>query len=411
MSLQRILRRNQKLRQSGQLPGAIGSSFEQLPSAPTPVGRVIEQRATRVRLPLMVSEPCRHEGAVLEYCTACGSKGEAKHIRDCGLQTESGEEKYERCTRGFVSHLVQCCARCPDYTLEKTVEALIPIAPSQPPVKEPEPTVYDELPTPIAPPTEEEQHSPVMIAASLVEIKDINQKRKKIPPTWAYGLTTVLERRDDILPRTLASLVEAGFGKPRLFVDGDDDVHEWRTRFSLETTCRYPRIKTYGNWILSLAELYIREPRRTYYAMFQDDFVAYKNLRQYLEKIPYPEKGYMNLYTFPKNQVKAPKEVGFYRSNQKGLGAVALVFNEEAVINLIIHQHMVLRPRDQFRGHKAVDGGIVTAMNKVGFSEYVHNPSLIQHTGMKSTMGNIKHPEATSFRGENYDALSLLSRG
>lgn len=233
---------------------------------------------------------------------------------------------------------------------------------------------------------------------------------------WAYGVTTVPARRKTLLPSTLASLAGGGFDKPRLFVDGDKDVASWEREFRLEVTCRYPAIRTFGNWALTLAELYIREPAAERYAVFQDDFVTYRNLRQYLEKVPYPAKGYLNLYTFPKSQDSFPRlgqtarfRSGFFQSNQRGWGAVALVFSREAVNVLLTHQHMVERPMDAIKGWRNVDGGIVTAFKKAGWKEYVHNPSLVQHTGHVSSMRSRKHPEATSFLGEAYDALEILN--
>jgi hypothetical protein len=38
----------------------------------------------------------------------------------------------------------------------------------------------------------------------------------------------------------------------------------------------------------------------------------------------------------------------------------------------------------------------------------VHHPSLVQHTGDVSAMGNRPHQKASSFPGEEYDALTLL---
>jgi len=52
----------------------------------------------------------------------------------------------------------------------------------------------------------------------------------------------------------------------------------------------------------------------------------------------------------------------------------------------------------------------VTALKKVGWKEYVHNPSLIQHTGKISIIGNGNHPLAPSFKGEEFDALDLLEK-
>lgn len=225
---------------------------------------------------------------------------------------------------------------------------------------------------------------------------------------WAYGVTTVPRRRDTLLPLTLRSLANAGFDKPRLFVDGarNDEAAWWEREYGLEVTVRFPFIRTFGNWCLSLAELYIRDPNAERYAVFQDDFVTYRNLRSYLEKCKYPEKGYWNLYTFPSNQSLAKSE-GWYLSNQFGRGAVALVFDVVTVNTVLTHPHMVARPMDAHRGWKAVDGGIVTALAKEGIKEYVHNPSLVQHTGDVSSMRNKPHLKAVSFRGEEYDAAHL----
>lgn len=244
---------------------------------------------------------------------------------------------------------------------------------------------------------------------------------------WAYGVTTVPERRDDLLRNTLRSLDNAGFPGPRLFVDGATEI-SWRSNlkesdlWKYEATFRLPQIKTFGNWSLALWELLIRVPNADRYAVFQDDFVTYKNLREYLERVPYPDKGYLNLYTFPSNQDLAPADrTGFYESReldsgdvyhgkkqQTGRGAVALVFSRDAVITLLTHLHFVLKPVEAAEPWKRVDGCVVNAMNKAGWREYVHDPSLVQHVGKHSSMGSRPHPQATSFRGEEFDALELL---
>ncbi len=238
---------------------------------------------------------------------------------------------------------------------------------------------------------------------------------------WSYGVTTVPERRQDLLPQTLASLREGGFDSPRLFVDGHENystsylMQMYESEFGLHTTCRSPRIRAFGNWLLALEELYIREPTAERYAIFQDDLITYKNLRQYLDRCKYPDKGYLNLYTFPSNQ---REQRGWYEGAllnsgpdkfQTGRGAVALVFNREAVQTLLMHQHMIERPTHAGEGHKRIDGGIVTAMNKAGWREFVHNPSLVQHTGKVSAIGNKPHPQSPSFRSEQFDALDLLA--
>lgn len=221
---------------------------------------------------------------------------------------------------------------------------------------------------------------------------------------WSYGITAVPERYKYPLPRTLESLAEAGFTSPRIFIDGDKNPPKWiADRYHV--SCRWPRIRTFGNWVLALWELYVRKPHADRYAIFQDDLIAYRNLRQFVESCEYPERGYLNLYTAPKNE---RNRSGWFASNQRGLGAVALVFSNEAVRVLLSQKRMANRPRNRHRGHKAIDGGIVTAFRSAGWREYVHMPTLTQHTGNDSSMGNPFHAKPRTFRGEDFDALSLV---
>lgn len=253
---------------------------------------------------------------------------------------------------------------------------------------------------------------------------------------WSIGLTTVSERKDTLLPRTLASLEQAGFHKPHLFIDGSTP-ERWNANHDHQRTFRWPKIKAYGNWILALWEMFIREPTAERYAIFQDDFVMVQNCREYLERCRYPNgderrnghpiKGYWNLYTFPQNQLLFPpskerttkegrpeawqtQQLGWHCSNQRGLGAVALVFDRDSVLELLASQHMAGRPLSAHRGWKAIDGGIVTSMGKEGRCEFVHNPSLVQHTGLVTTLQEVGkvQPLAPSFPGEEFNALSLL---
>lgn len=237
---------------------------------------------------------------------------------------------------------------------------------------------------------------------------------------WAYGVTTVSSRFHTTLPKTLASLKEGGFDRPRLFIDGcDQPLPNWM--IEMEITLHDPPLRTFGNWITALWELYIRNPAAHLYAIFQDDILVYKNLRQYLERCQYPARGYWNLFTFftnnsaiqgrPVGWLEAP--LGKYaESEQAGLGALGLIFSREAALCILSAPNIVMKPLSPELGHRKVDGAIVAAMNAVGFREHIHNPTLVQHIGLESTLGN-SWDETTgtgrSWRGEHFDSLSLLS--
>lgn len=230
---------------------------------------------------------------------------------------------------------------------------------------------------------------------------------------WACGLTTCAARVDTLLPRTLASLAAAGFDKPIIFADGIESL----SIPGHTTVCRGKQpLKTVGNWVLGLWELLIRHPKAERFAMFQDDFVMCKGVRQYLDTVAWPERGYLNLYTFPLNQSVA--KPGWFEAKecangplyhgkmgQKGLGAVALCFTRDAVIDLLANKRVIERPLDAVWPTAKLDGMIVTTMNDTGWREYCHDPSLVQHMGAQSSMGNRPHPSAISFKGEDWSVI------
>ena len=226
---------------------------------------------------------------------------------------------------------------------------------------------------------------------------------------WAYAVTTVQSRIDSLLPRTLESLGKAGFPTPHLFVDGCRNSRLY-DRFGLQTTIRQTPVKTYGHWLLTLLELYIRVPGADRYAIFQDDLVTYPNLRAYLNSCPYPKRGYWNLYTYSHNMELAPNKSkrGWFLSDQMGKGAVGLVFSRDAVIQLLKHDHMIRKPQT-VRGKTSVDGAVSESFKKLGWKEYVHNPSLLFHTGLVSSIGHKPTKDAAGFKGEEFDAMQLLS--
>ena len=233
--------------------------------------------------------------------------------------------------------------------------------------------------------------------------------------TWEYAVTTVPSRITDLLPRTLQSLADAGFDKPVISVDGPCDNASMGLLEPHTVICRGRNIRTFAHWHMTLLELYSRNPWSQFYAIFQDDFICVQNLREYLSECTLPDKSYLNLFTFMENDAIVPgKQHGWHeaaraaKGHQLGRGAVALVFSHAAVEALLAHPHMITRRRDSLRGHKSLDGAIVEAMNASGWTEYIHYPSLVQHIGEESSMGNRKHPVSKCYI-EEFDPLSLLT--
>ena len=225
---------------------------------------------------------------------------------------------------------------------------------------------------------------------------------------WSYGVTTCTQRLNTLLPRTLASLAATGFDEPRLFIDGGGYVG------NLPATQRESPIieANYGNWLLAAWELYLRKPRATYYAIFEDDIILCKGIKQYIENHVWIEKSYLNLFTFATNEVViSNKPLGWCKSDQLGRGALALIFNQDAIISLFSQVDYLTKQHLEPKGYRNVDGTIQTALTRLaGYKEYVHNPSLVQHVGQQTTLPrSIKQPEAKTFPGEDFDILKDLT--
>lgn len=226
---------------------------------------------------------------------------------------------------------------------------------------------------------------------------------------WEYGVTTVPSRRDKELPATLNSLCDAGFGNPHLFVDGCDDPSLYDI-FERPVSCSpSPPLRVVGTWMRGLWELYVRNSSANYYAMFQDDILAIGNLREYLDGCKYPPKGYWNLYTHKENVQFTKEAPGWQLANQRGMGALGLVFDRTAAQTILASKVMAAKPAfaSKKRSWKALDGGVLEGMKQSGYKEWIHNPSLLQHTGMVSTIANARYLPVPSFPGTDFDATKL----
>lgn len=224
----------------------------------------------------------------------------------------------------------------------------------------------------------------------------------KRPIQWQYGVMTVPARADDLLSRTLRSLEAAGFPRPRLFVDGVPQPHTMGSRFGLDVTGRWPTLRTYGNWLLGLWELYLRNPTSGRYVVFQDDLIAVRELRDYLDTwCKYPENGFWNLYNVPESEQLADSRRGWYLSNQQCRGALGMVFDQDTVQLLLASRRLITKSQTSGRlSWKGVDNLVHEVMSNVGRQEYVHNPSLLQHIGEVSVMRNPPRQPSSTFPGE-----------
>jgi len=223
------------------------------------------------------------------------------------------------------------------------------------------------------------------------------------------GITTVPKRiNDELLNRTIESLSNGGFKCDVVFVDGNGETGLLKNISpSIHVVQRQAKIGAFGNFILAAWELLLRFPKADRYAIFQDDLVCVQNMRQYLETCELGKNEYWNLYTFPHN-VRPTN--GWHRSDQMGKGAVGLVFSNRSLRMMLAAEHMTNRPRGRKNDDRSIDGAVVTSMRKANGVELVHTPSLLQHTGEVSAIGNSVQQKANTFPGEDFDAMTLVSK-
>jgi hypothetical protein len=221
---------------------------------------------------------------------------------------------------------------------------------------------------------------------------------------WQYGITSVASRTDTLLLSTLKSLTAAGFDNPIIFLDGDCRASSV-VGFNLRVITYVPKLGHLGNWMSSLFTLYVTNPKADRYAIFEDDCIAVHNLRTYLDSCHFPNKGYWNLLTHNENLPKTNNQKGWHESNQRGKGAVGLVFDNETVKTILTSRKFI--ERASWTNGRCADGMIISVLKGHGYKEYIHFPSLLQHIGTKSTLGHHFGP-VKCFPGESFNPANDL---
>lgn len=226
---------------------------------------------------------------------------------------------------------------------------------------------------------------------------------------WSYGITAVPQRLETTLPDTLRSLKKSGFDEPTIFFDGYfPNGFGYESIYSIVQKripiVIHPTICHLANWMTALLYIYTSNCQADRYALFEDDLLCVSNLREYLDSLVYPEMGYWNLLTHDENLLLTNKVEGWHKSNQKGRGALGLVFDRKAVQDLLTNRQFIERPL----GNKQnADGMVMDTLRPMGYSEYIHYPSLLQHTGTVSAMGH-HYGKVSGFKGEGYNPMERL---
>lgn len=224
---------------------------------------------------------------------------------------------------------------------------------------------------------------------------------------WQYGVVATYERLGNCLQQTLESLEVGGFDAPLVFIDGPTDSAN--ASIPINAVIRNYKTGHLINWMSALTQLYWTNTKADRYALFQDDLLCCSNLRRYLESFEIHPKTYWNLLLHDKWNGKLAKKngTGWLLSDQYSRGALALVFDRQGVIDLLGSSKFINRPTASHRSKKSIDGMVCDVLKPQGYKEYIHNPSLVQHTGTKSLLGHNYGPVKT-FPGEDWDPMQLL---
>lgn len=246
----------------------------------------------------------------------------------------------------------------------------------------------------------------------MTKVIDLKQHRRHVamnkhPISWIYGVTTVSQRRHDLLPKTLESLKNAGFPEPILFVDGGN--HEDYADLGLECVVRKSPVGSYANWAMAMTDLWFRSPTAQRYALFEDDILLCKNVRQYIDQVQMKEDTFLNLFEHPVLHDEQRNNGFFHPENeQRCLGALSLVFGNVTMRRLLGDPEFFDRAIHKRNGQ---DGVVARCTKRLKIREMVHHPSLVQHAGKESIIGSNRWPyEETlslSFVSSQFDALSL----
>ncbi|QDT12579.1 hypothetical protein [Planctomycetes bacterium K23_9] len=235
-----------------------------------------------------------------------------------------------------------------------------------------------------------------------------SSKHKNGKLTWSVGITTA-PRRLPTLQKSAESVIQAGWDDPVLFIDGEVDLPA--SLQHLECCRRSPATGAFPNYILSLGELYMRNPHADAYLMIQDDALLLPSsaMRDYLDRVLWFDEGPSIASLYCSSEYNQ-SETGWHLFPENWVwGAVAFVFSRDAVLSLLqspmIWEHRA-KPGDE--GLSRIDVAIGQFAQAKQIPVYFPSPSLVQHIGIISTIWKVARAvnarRANQFIGDQLDS-------
>lgn len=199
---------------------------------------------------------------------------------------------------------------------------------------------------------------------------------------WAVGIITA-PRVEHTLYRTVQSLKAAGWDKGHVFSEPNNYL---TTIPEYHIVQRVSKLGIFGNWMLGLYELFIRNIDADAYLMIQDDIIVSPGTKKYLEESLWFNEDPHITCLFCPNAIDNDENFGWRTSNSFSGGPTAIVMSHETV-QTIITDILPLRFYAIQKSKKSSfdDLGIFHLMSRKGYKVYYPKPSLCDHIGHIST--------------------------
>lgn len=199
---------------------------------------------------------------------------------------------------------------------------------------------------------------------------------------WAVGITTSARKHPTIV-KTIKALEHAGwdtgmiFAEPGSYIDcGSNWDYVYRSK----------QTGIFGNWILGLYELFIRNINADAFFMTQDDIVMSPNSRKYLEDALWFTDQPHLVSLFGPNAIDQDPSVGWRETSIYNGGPNAIIMSHETVQEILSSLTPLRYYGVQHQKKVSFDDlGIFKLMSEKNWSVFYPKPSIGDHIGHQST--------------------------
>jgi hypothetical protein len=193
-----------------------------------------------------------------------------------------------------------------------------------------------------------------------------------------WGMTTTPHREHGTIERTLKSLVAAGINDVRMFVDDGS------------FGCKM-------NFDRALKEVFGGDYIDGYTAILQDDMVACNDALKVIEARLSPDE-VLSVFAPLHNVRHCPDQTGWVDLNPGWEGWGNMFVIPDAVVAEVLTHPFYLEHLDNDLDQQHTDACLWEVFRRMGQRVVTHVPSLFDHIGHTSTIGNIHGPETSGHR-------------